>query len=176
MLCALQARRRLPCRAASGHRLLHTVAASTTYGCSLCHIRSQPPLHTVTGAPSASMPPCFWSSYGYSLHHILLQSPPHTVTASTTYGYSLHYIRLQARRRLPRRAAPGHRHLLRPLLRGGWAVRGATIGPARTAALRRQIYMHTHMHTHTHMHRAPLLYVYRFSTQARRCIYIYLAR
>ena len=48
--------------------LLHTVAASATYGCSLCYIRLQPLLHTVAAS----------ATYGCSLCYIRLQPLLHT--------------------------------------------------------------------------------------------------
>ena len=43
--------------------LLHTAAASVTYGCSLCYIRLQPLSHTVAA----------YVTYGFSLYYIRLQ-------------------------------------------------------------------------------------------------------
>ena len=59
--------------------VLHTVAASTTYGCSLYYIRLPPLLHTVTAS----------TTYGHSLYYMRPQPLLHTATASTTCGDSL---------------------------------------------------------------------------------------
>ena len=63
----------------------HTVAASITHGCSLYHMLLQPPSHTVT----ASTTQC------YILYHIRLQPLLHTAAASATYDCSLYHARLQ---------------------------------------------------------------------------------
>ena len=58
--------------------LLRAVAASTTYGCCLRHVRLQPPPRTVAAS----------AKYGCSLYCIRLQPLLHTVAASITYGCS----------------------------------------------------------------------------------------
>ena len=87
--------------------LPHTVAACTTYGCNLYHIRLQPPhgcslhhtrLQPLPHAVAASI------THSYSFYHTMLHPLPHTVAASPTHGCSLRHIRLQP---LPRAAAGG---------------------------------------------------------------------
>ena len=69
--------------------LPHRVAASPTQGCSLPHIRLQPPSPTI----AASI------THGCSLHRLRLQPlsqpPSPTVAAAVAHGCSLHHLRLQ---------------------------------------------------------------------------------
>ena len=74
------------CESDGAHALPHVLAASSTYGCSLMCVRSQPQSPTV----SASI------MYGCSLKSVRLQPQLHTVAASSTCGSRLCYIRLQA--------------------------------------------------------------------------------
>ena len=62
-----------------------TTAISNTYGCSLQHLRLQPPAPTVAAS----------NTYGCSLQHLRLRPPAHTVAASNTYGCSLEQAGLQ---------------------------------------------------------------------------------
>ena len=81
----------------------HHKVRSVTYGYSLCCIRLQPLLRTVTASVADSLKPALHTvtasvTYGDSLCYTRRQpsGSPHTVTAAiVTYGHSLCYIRSQ---------------------------------------------------------------------------------